>query len=212
MPAPAARIADPARLAVVALLAFVLGGLVGLLVVPGAQQRLVAGLPGSREAPARVGGPFKLVDHTGRPVTEQDFRGRLLLIVFGATRSPDATPAALQLVAEALARLGPRAERIVPVLITIDPAHDTPAELARYVARFDPRLVGLTGPAAAITAAARAWHVAAHNSDGGDKPGEARVETAARIYLMGADGAYITHFDPAVGLDEMGRRLAAELS
>src|SRR5438552_18858503 len=82
---------------------------------------------------ALVGGPFTLTDQSGKRVTDQDFRGKFLLIFFGFTNCPDVCPTALQTVAAALDKLGPNAERITPIFISVDPEHDTPALLGRYV-------------------------------------------------------------------------------
>ena len=65
---------------------------------------------------ALVGGPFTLTDQTGKRVTDQDFRGRFMLVFFGFTFCPDVCPTALQVMAAALDKLGPKAERITPVL------------------------------------------------------------------------------------------------
>ena len=78
-------------------------------------------------------------------MTDADFRGRTMLVVFGFTFCPDVCPSALQVISAALDKLGPKAERFVPILITVDPERDTPERLKRYVQSFHPRLVGLTG-------------------------------------------------------------------
>ena len=89
-----------------------------------------------------LGGPFTLVDQTGRTVTERDFAGRPLLVYFGFTYCPDVCPTELGTIAAALDAMGPAGERVTPVFITIDPERDTPAALADYVSRFHPRMVG----------------------------------------------------------------------
>ena len=106
-----------------------------------------------------LGGPFSLVDHTGRAVTEADFAGRFLLVYFGFTYCPDVCPTELGTIAAAIDSLEELGERVTPVLITVDPERDTPEALADYVARFHPRMVGLTGTAQQIAAAARAYRV-----------------------------------------------------
>ena len=75
---------------------------------------------------ALIGGPFALIDQTGKPVTDKDFRGRYMLVFFGFTHCPDICPAELQVMADALGQLGPKASEIVPVFITLDPERDTP--------------------------------------------------------------------------------------
>jgi cytochrome oxidase Cu insertion factor (SCO1/SenC/PrrC family) len=84
---------------------------------------------------AAIGGPFRLVDSDGRERTDADFRGKLMLVEFGYTFCPDVCPLGLQLFADVLERLGPAAEEVVPVFITLDPARDTPQVLKPYVER-----------------------------------------------------------------------------
>jgi protein SCO1/2 len=105
------------------------------------------------------GGPFALVDHDGRPRRDTDFRGRHLLVYFGYTSCPDLCPLGLDTIAQALDLLGPRADAVQPVFVTVDPARDTPEVLREYVASFDARLLGLTGSEADIRAVAKAYRV-----------------------------------------------------
>ena len=81
---------------------------------------------GSGTGVALVGGPFSLVDHTGKRVSEQDFRGRYMLVFFGYTYCPDVCPTELQVMTAALDQLGADADKIRPVFISIDPQRDTP--------------------------------------------------------------------------------------
>src|SRR5262249_49088433 len=94
---------------------------------------------------ADVGGPFLLTDQTGRTRSDTDFRGRYLLVYFGYSFCPDVCPTTLGVVADALAKLGARKNRIVPLFITLDPARDTPSVLKSYLSAFGPEFVGLTG-------------------------------------------------------------------
>jgi cytochrome oxidase Cu insertion factor (SCO1/SenC/PrrC family) len=104
-----------------------------------------------------VGGAFALIDHTGSPRTDRDFRGKLLLIYFGFTYCPDICPTDLQNIGLAIDQLGLAGDKVQPLFITVDPERDTPQHLAQYVQMFHPRLIGLTGDAAAILAAADAY-------------------------------------------------------
>ncbi|MEE8334484.1 MAG: SCO family protein [Alphaproteobacteria bacterium] len=138
----------------------------------------------------RIGGPFTLVDHTGQQRTEKDYRGKLMLIYFGYTFCPDACPTALQAMTVALDGLGKSASEVQPLLITIDPARDTSAHLKSYVPNF-PGLVGLTGSAEQIRAAAKAYHVYYRNA------GEATdylMDHSSIVFLMDRDGRYLTRF------------------
>src|SRR3712207_4659015 len=108
-------------------------------------------------AKALIGGPFALVDQDGQRVTEQTFRGKYTLVVFGYIYCPDICPAELQTIANALEALGPKADQVTPVFITIDPERDTVEQVAGYVKNFHPRFVGLTGTPQEIKEAARAY-------------------------------------------------------
>ena len=92
-----------------------------------------------------IGGPFTLIDHNGKPRTDADFRGKLLLVYFGFTDCSDACPTDLQAIAGAVDKLGPMGDRVQPLFITVDPEMDTPEQLKAYVALFHPRMIGLTG-------------------------------------------------------------------
>jgi protein SCO1/2 len=74
-----------------------------------------------------IGGPFKLIDDKGHVVTDADYRGRWMLVFFGYTNCPDECPLTLQKMAAALKALGPLADRIAPLFITVDPARDSRA-------------------------------------------------------------------------------------
>lgn len=163
-----------------------------------------------------VGGPFTLVDHTGKTVTDADFRGRFLLVFFGYTFCPDVCPTELNAITVAMDKLGPLAEKVTPVFITIDPHRDTVEKLKSYVADFHPRLVGLTGSEEQVAAAARAYRVY-YKKAGGDKAGEDYlVDHSSYVYLMGPDGVFLTHFsfgvEPGKMAEELRLRIAADKS
>ena len=145
------------------LIGFIVGGfLIGALA--GAAILLVTtpqgGQPVQSSGTALVGGPFSLVGTDGKPVTDRDFRGRYMLIFFGFTHCPDICPAELQVIAQALDKLGDKGKNVVPVFITLDPERDTPQVMAEYVKSFGPNFVGLTGSPEAIATAAKAYRVA----------------------------------------------------
>src|ERR1700744_4147933 len=74
-----------------------------------------------------VGGPFALEDGNGKQVSDHEFRGKYMLVYFGYTFCPDVCPTTLNEVADALDRLGPKADRLEAIFITVDPKRDTPA-------------------------------------------------------------------------------------
>lgn len=194
------------RTVIIAALAFLIGGLAALLVLPGARERL---LPSQVSfGKALVGGPFALTDHTGRRVTEKDFLGRHMLIMFGFTYCPDVCPSGLQVMSAALDQLGAKAERIQPVFVSVDHERDTPDQLALYIKSFHPRLVGLTGSAEEIAVAARAYRVYYKKVVDEKSTAGFTYDHSALIYLMGPDGSYLAHFPHAASPDTIASRLA----
>jgi len=135
-----------------------------------------------------VGGPFSLIDQHGNRVTEKDFLGRYMLVFFGYTNCPDICPAGLQVMSAALDKLGSRANDVVPVFITLDPAEDTPERLAAYLKSFHPRLVGLTGSESEVAAAAKAYRVFYQKVPDEKNPSHYSIDHSAIFYLMGKDG------------------------
>jgi cytochrome oxidase Cu insertion factor (SCO1/SenC/PrrC family) len=159
-----------------------------------------------------VGGPFELTDHTGKPRTERDFRGKLMLVYFGFTWCPDVCPADLQAIGLALDKLGTDAYSVQPLFITVDPERDTAAHLAEYVPMFHPRLIGLTGSADAIRKAADAYKVYYAKVDPPKEDvkqdvkqdgGYYTVDHTAYIYLMDREGNYLGFFPPGTSADRM---------
>jgi protein SCO1/2 len=110
-------------------------------------------------AAAAVGGPFRLEDQNGRPVTDQDMKGRPFLVFFGYTHCPDICPTSLFDISQVLQKLGGDADRTGALFITVDPERDTPAVLKDYLSNFDPHLRGLTGDPNAVNAAIKAYRV-----------------------------------------------------
>jgi cytochrome oxidase Cu insertion factor (SCO1/SenC/PrrC family) len=157
-----------------------------------------------------VGGPFKLTDHAGISRTEQDFRGKLLLVYFGFTYCPDICPTDLQNISLALDQLGAIGDKVQPLFITVDPERDTAAHLAEYVKMFHPRLIGLTGDAAAIQAAADAYKVyyAKVPMKGSS---DYTVDHTAFVYLMAADGKYLGFFPPGTTPERIAATLRQQV-
>ncbi|WP_431855886.1 SCO family protein [Azospirillum sp.] len=151
---------------------------------------------------AAVGGPFRLTDHTGKTVTDADYRGKYLLIYFGYTFCPDVCPTELSTMAASLDKLGPTADRIQPLFITIDPERDTVAHMADYVPLFHPRLVGLTGTPDEVRAVAKAYRVYAAKAPGSSGEGYL-MDHSSFVYLMGPDGKFIAVFPGGTSPEKM---------
>jgi len=145
-----------AALGLIVLLAI---GVAVLELRPGGEPVAEDASAGTVSVPAGVsiGGPFHLVDDKGHTVTDADYRGRWMLVFFGYTNCPDECPLTLQKMAAALGKLGPLADKVAPLFVTVDPARDTPARLASYLENFDARIVGLTGTDEQIASAAKAY-------------------------------------------------------
>lgn len=139
--------------------------------------------------PGGVGGPFTLIDHHGRTVTDQDYAGRMLLIFFGYTYCPDICPTEVQTMAEVLDGLTPAEQaKVQPLFITIDPERDNQQVVADYVALFHPGIVGLTGTPAQVAAVANAYHVY-YAKSGGEADGTGyMMDHSAYLYLMPPNG------------------------
>lgn len=148
-----------------------------------------------------VGGPFALIDQDGRPRTDADLRGQLVILTFGYTGCPDVCPTDLMEIARALTLLGEAGAAIQPVFITLDPDRDTPALLAEFVPSFHPRLIGLTGSAAAIGQAAAAYKVFHEKVVRAD--GTSAIDHSAFVYLLDRSGAYLGFFPPGTSAERM---------
>jgi protein SCO1/2 len=185
--------------------------LAGFAVYLSTEQRLG---PGGASGPVRtigealVGGPFTLTDHTGKRVTDNDFRGRYMLVYFGYTWCPDVCPTELQVISAALDRLGDEARRIRPIFVTVDPERDTVAQMADYVANFHASLVGLTGSPEEIAGVAKAYRVyyAKAKSEGSET--DYTVDHGSLIYLMDPQGKFVTHFTYGTDPEKLAQGLA----
>ena len=145
--------------------------------------------------PAQIGFPpegsnltFTLTATDGTAVTEQNYHGKWLVIYFGYTFCPDVCPTTVMEIAGALKALGPRADLVQGLFITVDPQRDTPVVLSDYLKSFDPRLIGLTGTEAQIAAAANAFYVFYERNDTDD--GSYLYDHSAYIYLVYPDGKF----------------------
>jgi protein SCO1/2 len=156
-----------------------------------------------------IGGPFTLVDHTGKLRTDEDFRGKLLLIYFGYSYCPDVCPTDLQQIGLAIDGLGGAGEAVQPLFITLDPERDTAAHLAEYVPLFHPRLIGLTGSAEQIRTVARAYKVYYAKYPPGSP--DYVVDHSSFIYLVDQGGKYVGFFPPGTTADRVVEMLKLHL-
>jgi protein SCO1 len=186
-----------AKLTAIAVASLLSGAALAVGVLQPNLSQLQTSGPVATTGKALIGGPFSLIDHTGKRVTDQDFKGRYLLVFFGYTFCPDICPSGLQVISAALDQLGPDGAKITPVFVTIDPARDSAAKLAAYVASFHPRLVGLTGTNGEIASAVKAYRVFAKPVPDERDPSAYTMDHSSIAYLMGPDGALVA-FAPQV--------------
>jgi protein SCO1/2 len=156
-------------------------------------------------SPSAVGGPFRLTDQNGRTVTDADFKGKPFLVFFGFTHCPDVCPTALFDMSEAFRRLGPDAEKMSALFISVDPERDTPEKLKDYLQSFHPRISALTGTQAEIDAVAKAYKAYAKKVplDGG----EYTMDHTAIVYLMDREGRFVAPFNLKRPADEAAKDL-----
>lgn len=136
----------------------------------------------------RVGGPISLVNGAGQAVTEAAFAGKATLLYFGFANCPDICPTSLQAAAAALALRPADAAPLNVALVTLDPARDTPQQMALYVDNdaFPPGLVGLTGTDAQVDAAKAAFKVFSQRREDPESAGQYAVDHSSLFYLMDA--------------------------
>lgn len=165
------------------------GVIVGLWVVP----RLVdephefVGTVLSSPQPAPE---FTLTADTGDRVSLEAYRGQVVLMYFGYTFCPDICPASLAELANAAEALGEQAEEVQVVMVSVDPARDTPEALREYMDYFDPSFVGLTGSDAEIAAVADAYGVFYQAEEGTAATGYL-VDHLASVFVIDKDGNWV---------------------
>jgi len=157
-----------------------------------------------------VGGPFTLTDQNGRPRSDTDFRGKLMIVYFGYTHCADVCPSDLMAITQALDALGPAAKGVQPVFITIDPERDTKG-LAEYVSAFHPSLIGLTGSPEEIRRVANAYK-AFYVKVKDERSGDYSIDHAGVIYLMGRNGEYLGFMPPQTAPDRLTEILRKSLA
>ena len=190
-------------------LAAILGVLARLSVVLLLSSGAFVWSSGEAAAPP-PGGPFTLQDGDGKPVTDRDFRGKYMLVYFGYTFCPDACPTTLNEVADALDRLGAKADQIQAIFITVDPKRDTPEILGAYVKSFDPRIAGLTGTTAQIAVAAKSFNMFYERRDPDD--GDYVYDHTTLIYLVDPDGRFAKALTGDAGAQQIAEALAMSMS
>jgi protein SCO1 len=169
-----------------------------VLALTGCGEKVGAGPAGSATAPASqfrntdVTGlgyaqDFALTDHTGKPRTLADFKGKAVVMFFGYTQCPDVCPTTMAEMATVMQELGPLASKVQVLFVTLDPARDTQQLLAKYVPAFDSRFLGLYGDQAATDKVAKEFKVFYQKVPGKDL-GSYTLDHTAGSYVFDPQG------------------------
>ncbi|MCK6387347.1 SCO family protein [Zoogloea sp.] len=169
--------------------------LIGLLAACSPGGGSGAGFVNTDITGASYGKGFQLTDHTGATRSLADYRGKVVTLFFGYVQCPDVCPTNLLNMVEVMKQLGPDADKVQVLFMTIDPERDTQALLAEYVPAFDPRFVGLHADLATTQAVARDFKVFYQKQ--GDVKGTAyTVDHSTGTYVFDPQGRlrlYVKH-------------------
>lgn len=159
----------------------------------------------SQRSTIQIGGPFQLVDTNGQPVTDKSLLGKPTAIFFGFTYCPEVCPTTMAEMTAWLKALGPDADRLNVVFVSVDPERDTPEQLKLYLSNFDRRIQGFTGTPEAVAKTAKAYRIYYQKvaTDGGGYT----LDHSSAIYLFDAKGRFVEPIGyggpPERGLDQL---------
>lgn len=168
--------------AILAILALAFAAITGLAVK--------RGILGGQTQTAAIGGPFHLVDQTGKATDASVLKHKWSAVFFGFTYCPEACPTTLLALGQTETLLGKKADDFQTVFISVDPARDTPKVLANYLsnAAFPHRILGLTGTDAQVAEVAHAYHVFYQKA--GEGP-DYQINHSTITYLMSPNGEFV---------------------
>ncbi len=157
----------------------------------------------STPAATEIRAKFSLVDHQGRAVTENTYRGKWLLVFFGYTSCPDICPLTLYDIALAMKALDEDGDRVQPIFVSVDPERDTVDVLAKYIPSFGPSIVGLTGEPEQVKQTAQSFRVYYEKVAIPGNPEAYTMDHQSYIYLIRPDGEFETVFPHGMSVDRM---------
>jgi protein SCO1 len=159
----------------------------------------------------RIGGPISLTSHTGARVTEDNFKGRKTLVFFGFTHCPDVCPNTMFAIGTAMNMLPPGAKKPMTAFISVDPARDTPEELARFIAGngFPADIVGLTGTLEELQQVSDGFGAPFSRVEDEDSAAGYLVDHMAIVYLMDENWKLATFFQLGEKPESMAKCIAA---
>ena len=136
---------------------------------------------------ADFGQSFNLTDHTGQPRKRDDFKGKVVVLFFGYTHCPDVCPTTMFDLKQTMNILGPQADEVQVLFITLDPARDSQSVLAQFVPSFDKRFIGLRADEATIAATANAFKIYSKKVEAEGKGGYT-LDHSAGTYIYDKTG------------------------
>jgi len=138
--------------------------------------------------------PYRMVDHRGRTVDERSFLGKPTAWFFGFTHCPDVCPTTLMTMTTLLKDLGPDADRLNVVFVTVDPERDTQQVMAEYLTSFDPRIVALIGTTEQLAAMAKTFYVTYRKQL--LESGGYTMDHSATVLITNRNGRLVGTLDP----------------
>lgn len=154
---------------------------------------------------------FALPDYNGKMRSLGDFKGKAVVVFFGYTHCPDVCPTTMAEMASVMQQLGPLADKVQVLFITLDPERDTPELLAKYVPAFDQRFLGLVGDKAATEKVAKEFKVF-YQKVPGKEPGSYTLDHTAGSYVFDPQGRLRLFVRHGQGADPIAHDLKLLLS
>lgn len=151
-------------------------------------QLFVKGTDNQFMSGTKMGDPFNLIDHNGKPITDAELNGNPSAVFFGFAHCPEVCPTTLYELATWLDELGEDATNIRSFFITIDPERDTPIVMKSYVENFTDRITGITGEPSDVLKLAKSWHIYWKKIPLDD--GDYTMDHSASILLIDSDGQF----------------------
>jgi len=148
------------------------------------------------------GKDFRLTDHLGKLRTLSDFKGKIVVLFFGYTHCPEACPNTLVELARVMKQLGPDADKVQVLFITLDPERDTQALLAQFVPSFNPKFIGLYGTPAQIAETAKEYRLF-YSKGPGKSPGNYTLDHSVGTYIYDQSGRLRLHAAYGQGVDAL---------
>lgn len=143
-----------------------------------------------------------LTAHTGEQVSLNHYKGKVVIMFFGFTHCPDICPTTLQKLKKTMDKLGPDADRVQVLFVTVDPERDTQSVLSEFIPYFDKRFIGLTGTPAEVNAFREVYKVFAAkvpNQSGNNYT----MDHSAGLYVFDSTGAVRIYMQDSQKLEDM---------